>query len=566
MKNRGIPVDEQEAWLHAGWESINDWSAFGRGLMERAARMVHECIFNGQDMDIIVDSDQDGYASAAIFYNYLLSLYPKWVHEHLGYLIHEGKQHGIEDVLGKMRPGVKVLVSPDGGTNDIDCHVALAEDGVDVLVLDHHDVTIDISESPATIINVQSTPYPNKALTGAGVVWQFCRAYDELYAKSPRADDFLDLCALGNVGDMADYHSLEIRAMVRIGFAHIRNKLMFNTVEKNAYTINKRNGVNYLSMAFAVVPFVNAICRSGTMSEKVEVFEAFQDDSDKIFVESSKRGSHGEKVPLYEEAILTMERVKRRQTKAQDEALELLSSRIVDEDRLDDAVLMLLCEPGEVDRNLAGLVANKEQSLYQRPCMVLTRTEDDEGRSIYSGSARNYSMSPIDDFKEVVTSTGKTIFQAGHPNAFGCAIAEDDIEDFISITNEIYKDVPKTPVYHVDYEWNPRSLSPLDVLSLGELDVYGQGIPESQVVVRDIPLGESNVTLMGVAKGNPTLKITVGGVDIIKFRSSQDEYDRMTAGDSYATVVGKCKVNEYNGNVTPQILVDDIEYEQKWIF
>lgn len=69
--------------------------------------------------------------------------------------------------------------------------------------------------------------------------------------------------------------------------------------------------------------------------------------------------------------------VKNRQTKAQDAGLELLEKKIESEHLLDHKVLLFLLEPGQVNKNVAGLVANKLMAKYQRPVCVLTRTYED---------------------------------------------------------------------------------------------------------------------------------------------------------------------------------------------
>lgn len=102
-------------------------------------------------------------------------------------------------------------------SNDIEIHKQLKEKGVDVICLDHHEAS-EYSNDYAITVNPQICDYPNKSLTGAGVTWQFCRAFDDLYADEPHANDFLDLCALGNIADMASYKDLEIRALVNLGF------------------------------------------------------------------------------------------------------------------------------------------------------------------------------------------------------------------------------------------------------------------------------------------------------------------------------------------------------------
>lgn len=131
-------------------------------------------------------------------------------------------------------------------------------------------------------------------------------------------------------------------------------------------------------------------------------------------VESSKRGQKGVQVKCYEEAVTIAERVKRRQTKLQDEAMELLEKRIQEQNLLDNAVLLLLCKPGEIEKNIAGLVANKLQAKYQKPTAVLiyNKTKDDK-EPVYRGSMRNYSLSPIEDFKGELEKTGEIEFCAG---------------------------------------------------------------------------------------------------------------------------------------------------------
>ena len=48
---------------------------------------------------IVVDSDNDGYTSAAIIYQYTKRLN---CHCHVDYWLHEGKQHGLQDHIGKL--------------------------------------------------------------------------------------------------------------------------------------------------------------------------------------------------------------------------------------------------------------------------------------------------------------------------------------------------------------------------------------------------------------------------------------------------------------------------------
>ena len=564
LYNRGIPIEKQKEWLSAGWDEINDWRLFD--LMESAVNRVYDAVQNEENVQVVVDCDTDGYTSSAILTNYLFTLYPDWTHFHLSHTLHKGKEHGLSDVLDEILSDTKLVICPDAASNDIEIHRQLKEKGIDVICLDHHEAS-EYSNDYAITVNPQICDYPNKSLTGAGVTWQFCRAFDDLYADEPHANDFIDLAALGDCGDMADYRQLEIRALCNIGFSNIKNPFFFSMAKKNDYSIQKMNGINYYSMAFYVVPFINAVVRSGTMEEKKTVFDsmlleyAFED------TESSKRGEKGVKVPLYEEAVTVAERVKRRQTKLQDESMELLENKIEEENLLDNAIILCLCEPGEVEKNISGLCANKIQAKYQKPAAILTYSKtinDDE--PYYRGSMRNYSLSPIQNLKDELEKTGEIEFCAGHQGAAGLGIALSHVGSFLEKFNNQYKDIDQTPVYWVDYIWNSRTIDGNKILDIAELNIYGQEIPESLVAIEDVALNPSMITLMGLEKGHPTIKIQIGDVSLIKFKASEELYEKMCGENMVLTCVCKPNKNEWNGNVSPQLIIEDFDLREEWIF
>ena len=91
----------------------------------------------------------------------------------------------------------------------------------------------------------------------------------------------------------------------------------------------------------------------------------------------------------------------------------------------------------------------------------------------------------------------------------------------------------------------------------------GQDIPESKVVIEDIALDNVNVQLLGEAKGHPTIKISLpSGVDIMKFKSSREEFEEWTSGEKKLTIVGKCSKNSWMGNVIAQVIVEDFELKR----
>lgn len=562
LYNRDIPVEEQSNWLNAYWNDVNDFHLL-KNIKEAAVMIINHCMWTSSKITILQDADADGLTSSAIIANYIHRICSK----EPTILIHEGKAHGLADIdLDKIIETTSLLILPDSSSNDYEQHKYLHDNGVDIVVLDHHQ-SPEYSKD-AIVVNNQLDDYPNKNFSGAGVTWQLCRQIDEI-CNFDYANDLVDLCALGLCGDMMSYREKEVRALVNIGYTNVKNKFFKAFVDKQEFSLSKMNGLNYLSSSFYVVPYINACCRTGEMVEKRLLINALLDYKCDTMIPSSKRGEKGKEVPLWQEAITVIERVKRRQTKLQDEAMEFFEYQIQSKKLTDNAIIACVCGKDDAEPGILGLIANKIQAKYQHPTLVLQEIEEEDGVHL-KGSARNYSYCPVEDMRSLCEDTGVVDYAAGHGSAFGLSLPLENFYEFLDKTNEQYKGVDFKPVYLVDYVWNYDRVNPKYILDIAELNIYGQDIPESKVVVEDIALDNVNVQLLGEAKGHPTIKISLpSGVDIMKFKSSREEFEEWTSGEKKLTIVGTCSKNSWMGNITPQILIDDFEledYEEEWVF
>ena len=570
LYNRGIEEEEIENWLKAGWNDINSWKAFGKQEMTEACLLLYDYIINNKKILIIVDCDADGFTSSAILINFLYHYYPKYTKEKVSYFLHSGKQHGLEDVpLSELIHEQTLIICPDSASNDYECHEYIVKKlFCQVLVLDHHEAPH--KSKYAITINNQLSNYPNKDFSGAGVTWQFCRAYEELYLKKDDcySNSLIDLVALGNLSDMMSFTSLETKAVISLGLKSIKNPFFYYMCEKNKFSIDKMGGINYMSIAFYVTPFINAIVRTGTAEEKDLVFKSFLQEYAFEKIESGKRGHKGELVPRVEEAVRIVTNVKARQTKLQDSTMKLLEEKIQFNGLLNNAIIILTCEPGEVEKNIAGLVANKIQAKYQHPTLVLTKikTENDE-EYYYRGSARNYSMSENQKMRELCESTGLIEYAQGHEGAFGFSIAASKLDDFIEKTNELYADIPQEPVYWVDFIWTKSQIDSNTILNIAESkDCWGQGVTEPYICIKDINLSTCQIQLLSPDK-HPTIKIHLdNGIDIMKFKSSQEELDKFCKPNQVMTAICRCAKNEWAGNITAQLIIEDYVLKEEWIF
>lgn len=575
LANRGIAPENVEHYLHTTDADIYDPTLFP--TIQDGARMLVKHISQNDKVLIQIDSDCDGYTSAATLINYLNCLFPGFVQNNIYYRIHTGKQHGI--ILETVPDDVKLVICPDSSSNDYDEHKALAERGVDVLVIDHHEADA-ISEN-ACIINNQLCDYPTKSLSGVGVVYKFCSYLDDLL-NVDYADQFLDLVALGMVADMMDLRDFETRHLITRGLDNIRNPYFKGMVDKQSYSL--KDGISPIGVAFYIAPYVNATIRMGTQEEKLILFESMLDYRGYELIPSTKRGCKGQQETRVEQACRNCTNIKNRQTKARDVALETIERIIEEKKLLDNKILAIKLDTFSADKNLTGLIANQLMAKYQRPVLLLNKVitpepiYDETGALIkvidnvsWEGSGRGYDKSKFDNLREFLKESGFVMYAEGHANALGVGIPDALFTAFINYSNQALADFDFTPCYKVDFIFYGDDFRGSDIVEIAELkSLWGQGVEEPLVAIEHINIHNGNVTLMSPDK-SPTLKITLpNGTSLIKFKSSQEEYEKLHSETGCITinVVGKCERNVWNGIVSPQIIIEDYEIvgAQKYYF
>ena len=114
-------------------------------------------------------------------------------------------------------------------------------------------------------------------------------------------------------------------------------------------------------------------------------------------------------------------------------------------------------------------------------------------------------------------------------------------------------------------------LTDQEIFSLGfNADLWGQQLDEPLIAIKNIELTKDSIQFIGSNKN--TLKITFPNrkISILKFNVKEEEKLLLNPEDGKIeiTAIGKCAINHYNGNITPQILLEDFEIvnRKKWDF
>ena len=564
LRSRGVADLEQ--YKAPGREFLSSPSNLKN--IAAAAGLYIRVVTQGGRVLIVVDSDNDGYTSAAIIYQYTKRVNPNI---QIDYWLHDGKQHGLSDHIDKLMDAdhqFDLIILPDSSSNDAKYHDMLDEIHIPCLILDHHLTDEKLSYNAIVVNNQLSPNYENKELTGAGVVYQFCRYVDSLYSRN-WADDYLDLAAWGIIGDMGSVLDMENRYIIYAGLSkeYIKNDFLKCLLNKQAYSITGKMGAtwddivektNPISIAFYIVPLVNAMIRVGTMPEKERLFMAFIDGSQ--MVPCNKRGAKGTMERVDIESTRECVNAKSKQDKTKLEAVERLEAKIFKHDLLENKVLFVRLEDTErFPSELNGLIAMQLAAKYKKPTIVARLNDQGFDR----GSARGMNQSELRDFREFLLGSGMFEYAQGHANAFGISIPDDKLRDFHEYANEALKDIDfGENVYDVNFVRGADSKDLYDlVIDLGSQNgIWGQGNAEPVVCVENILCSPRSVRIMG--SNQDTLKIEYNGMSYLKFRAKDliEKINKYPADAQLSiTVVGRCNLNEWGGRVSPQLFIDDCE-------
>lgn len=520
-----------------------------------------ECFFHHYNkkapIAILVDSDVDGYCSAAMVYRYIKRLdamYP------VSYILHtRAKAHGLSDDV-VLPPKTKLLIIPDASTNDTEQCKEIRSQDIDIIILDHHEQERD--NPNAIIVNNQiSSNYDNKAFSGAGIVYKFLCALDaECWTEY--AEDYLDLCAWANISDDMDMRSFETKYLVDEGLRNIKNEFLLALIEAQKFSMKGKITIH--TVQWYLTPVLNGMIRVGSEEEKELVFRAMLGEYEEF--DYKKRGSSSfVKENIYDRAARLCKNAKSRQ----DNARRVGTASVIDlvSKQSDNNKVIVADVTGILEDGLTGLIAIKIAEYFNKPCILLNEMKRQDGlehKKIFGGSMRNMDHSPIDSFKDVINSCPSFNYCMGHANAAGVCIDEENVSSGIDELNERLKDVQYDLTYQVDYIKDINETDFGFVFAIAQLeDIVAKGIPKPLIAIENIALPKQSFSMRG--KKLDTIQFSINEVEYIMFGHSElltwvkNNWDDETV---IFDLVGEPSINEFRGIKTLQVAIKDINIKE----
>lgn len=560
LKNRG--VEDWKQYLNLDKSVVQDYNSLN-GIQEAVECFVKH--YNNRDKILVMpDEDNDGYSSSAMLYLYIKALDENYPVE---YMLHNRpKSHGLANYDYTIPEDVKLFIIADASSNDaIQCN-ELIKQGIDIVILDHHDANYaeesedainyqTAENNNAIVVNNQLSPeYKNKELSGAGVVYRFLQALDEELWEE-YADDFLDLCAVGNIADVMDMRSLETRYFVNQGIKEFNNNFLQALFKAQEYSMH--GVINIHNIAWYIAPVINSVTRMGSFEERDLLFRAMTNQYEEF--DYKKRDGSIVKENIYDRAARLAKNIKSRQDKQRDIVFDELKDSV----DLNDKVVIL--ESQKAQSGLVGLSCMKLADTVKRPVIIVKEIVKD-GNKILSGSCRNFDGSPITDFKDLILKTNAFTFCSGHGNAAGLALLPENLEFAKERFNELLKDVDFDIPVQCDFILDADDLS---IRFIQEIDaaqwIWGTGIKEPKVAIENIGIQRKDLILQG--KNFDSVTFTINDIKYVQFKLSDGDplYDFVNewegSEDDWMTidVVGECSINEYQGIYTPQVVILNCE-------
>lgn len=487
---------------------------------------------------IFGDYDVDGVTSTTLLAEVLTAL--GWqVHSYLPRRMDEGyglSQSGVENCLEKFP--VKLLLAVDCGSTAVAQIDWLRARGVEVIVLDHHQVSSPAPDAVA-LVNPQlaqnSKPETRNftELCSAGLAFKLAHALVKRGRELPPFADFdlrpfLELVALGTIADLVPLTG-ENRILVTAGLERLNS-----TRRPGLLALKKVAGISGkiggYEVGFQIAPRLNAAGRLENAEEALHLLLACDAaGAEPLAQRLDARNQERQKI---ERSIAT-------------EAIGAVRAKFNVET---DCVIVegqLLWHIGVV-----GIVASRVLQEFYRPTIILG---GDAGE--WRGSGR--SIEGFDLAASLRECGDLLVRHGGHAMAAGVTIHPDNVDKFRARLNDLARRTLRPeqfqPSLRLDAEVAFAELSVERLRELEKLQQTGMGNPAVNLFARN--LGHARPLLrMGADKKHAKLWLTDGArtIEAVLWNVGNGPLPVGKFDAAFAP-----QLNEFNGKTTVQLKVID---------
>ncbi|TID13839.1 ssDNA exonuclease RecJ, partial [Avibacterium paragallinarum] len=251
--------------------------------MDKAVELLAQARMVQKNIVIVGDFDADGATSTALTVVALRQLGFQQVDYLVPNRFEQGYGLSVDVAKQALEKNVELLITVDNGISSFEGVAFLKQQGVQVVVTDHHLPGEMLPEADAIVNpNLAQCDFPSKSLAGVGVAFYVMLA---LRAKlrekglfdsktQPNFTELLDLVALGTIADVVPLDQNN-RILAYQGLQRIRAGCCRYGIQALAEVANRDlSRFSASDLGFAIAPRLNAAGRLDNMSVGVELLLA----------------------------------------------------------------------------------------------------------------------------------------------------------------------------------------------------------------------------------------------------------------------------------------------------
>lgn len=533
LLRRGVSADGREAFLAPDF-SKHLADPFLLDGMRAAVERIEKARVKGEIIGIFGDYDADGTPAAAIL---ALSFRRSGIQTEV-YLPKRSDGYGLSQagLEALVKAGAKLIVSVDCGIAS-KFEVAWArEQGLDVIITDHHEIQADkLPDKAVAIINPKLSPeYPSQSLAGTAVAWKLLQALSVTYGwpKEAELKWLLDLVAVASIADMVSLQG-ETRLFVKYGLMVLKKNRRLGLSALMAEAGLDPAILTYQQIAYIIGPWLNAAGRA---------------DKPELALELLLSGEPARA------RVLAMElgKLSRERRQVIDTVWPEVAMQVAGQEA--DALITVASDAWPV--GVVGLVASRLAREAGKFALVLARDGEGWRGSIRSGYPPAGGASALTLLESCAADLGSF---GGHKGAAGVSIAGDKFEAVIAKLKAAASGLI-TPAAEAELEIDAALLPDEARFStledLRQMEPFGMGNERPRFSLHNLAV----TRIRPVGKTAQHLQLTVGGMRAVAWSTQAPEW--LLPGRSI-DVAFNLEPDTYTGPTAVQLVVEDARLSER---
>jgi len=488
--------------------------------MDKATERIVSAIKNKEKITIIGDYDVDGVTSTT-----LMKLFFEEIEYEIEWIIPNRFKDGYGlsvNIIPRIL-GTDLAITVDNGISAVYAAKLCKEEGIDLIITDHHLLAPQVPEAYAIIDQKQETcSFPYSDVCGAQIAWYLIASLKNALEIKINMISYMELVSIAIIADMMPLQHIN-RAMVLSGIQALNSSK--RPAIKAFLEHSQKEALNAEDIGFFLAPLLNSAGRMEDASFSVDFL-------------ASKN--------IYD-ARVRLERLIEFNTLRKATEQEITQKALLQVNPEDEVIIV---EGKEWHEGVVGIVAARVARACEKPCIVLSHSEE----GLLKGSGRSFGecdlFGIVDGCREHLEKFG------GHQAAIGLSLKTESLE---ALRMQVQKNFKEGA--YVKEERDPDIVGELDFSNISfdltslvkKYEPYGQGNPAPKFISSDVEILQADT--MGKEGEHLRFSFAQEGIVMqgVKFKTKET----FEVG-SKVTIIYTVNENHFRGKVTLQLMIDKV--------